>query len=71
LIVLHDLNMAALYADQVALLVGGRIQACGAPCEVLTESALSEVYRVPVHVIPHPQYGSPLVLPDGRVGGGW
>lgn len=69
LIVLHDLNLAGLYANRVALLVDGGIQACGAPSEVLTENALSSVYRVPVHVVPHPMYGSPLVLPDGRVGG--
>ncbi|MFM8322819.1 MAG: heme ABC transporter ATP-binding protein [Chloroflexota bacterium] len=68
LMVLHDLNLAGLYADRVALLANGRIQAVGAPAEVLTEHNLSQVYRVPVHVMPHPEYGSPLILPDGRGG---
>ena len=35
--------------------------------EVLTAQNLSSVYHVPVDVIPHPEYGTPLVLPDGRI----
>ena len=66
LMVLHDLNLAALYAQRVALLVDGRLQATGTAAEVLTEARLSQVYRMPVRVIPHPEYGTPLVLPDGR-----
>jgi ABC-type cobalamin/Fe3+-siderophores transport system ATPase subunit len=65
LMVLHDLNLAGLYADRVALLVEGRMRAIGRPGEVLTEAQLSAVYGIPVRVIPHPEYGSPLVLPDG------
>jgi len=65
LMVLHDLNLAGLYADRVALLVDGQLQAVGSPAEVLTEAQLSRVYQMPVRVIPHPEYGSPLVLPDG------
>ncbi len=66
LMALHDLNLAAIYADRVALLVGGRLQAIGAPAEVLTPNRLSEAYGVPVEVIRHPEYGTPLVLPDGK-----
>jgi iron complex transport system ATP-binding protein len=66
LIVLHDLNLASLNADRIALLVDGKLQAMGNPEQVLTSERLSAVYRVPVHVIPHPDYGTPLVLPDGR-----
>ncbi len=66
LTVLHDLNMASLYADRVSLLVDGKIEGTGAPAEVLTEETLSRVYHVTVHVIPHPEYGNPLILPDGR-----
>jgi ABC-type cobalamin/Fe3+-siderophores transport system ATPase subunit len=65
LMVLHDLNLAGMYADRVALLVDGRVQAIGTPNEVLTEVNLSRVYEMRVRVIPHPDYGSPLVLPDG------
>jgi len=66
LMVLHDLNLAALYADRVALMVDGRLRTIGRPDEVLTSTNLVGAYKVPVHVIPHPDYGTPLVLPDGR-----
>lgn len=67
LMALHDLNLAGLYADRIALLVGGRLKYSGSPSDVLTEPNLSAVYQVPVQVMPHPYYGSPLVLPDGRL----
>lgn len=66
LMALHDLNLAGLYADRVVMLVNGRAQFIGAPHEVLTENNLTSIYKVPVHVMPHPEYGSPLILPDGR-----
>ncbi len=66
LMVLHDLNLAGLYADRVALLAEGRLFAMGKAGEVLTAENLRAVYGVPVTVIPHPQYGTPLVLPDGH-----
>jgi iron complex transport system ATP-binding protein len=65
LMVLHDLNLAGLYAQRVALLVGGRLEATGMAAEVLTEARLSQVYDMHVRVIPHPEHGTPLVLPDG------
>jgi len=61
--VLHDLSLAAGYADIVALLDGGRIAAIGAPSEVLTAERVSAVYQYPVTVIPHPVSGTPVVLP--------
>jgi len=67
LMVLHDLNLASLYADRIAILSDGHITALGSPRQVLTEDHLTSIYRVPVHVIPHPDYGTPLILPDGRV----
>jgi iron complex transport system ATP-binding protein len=67
LMVLHDLNLASLYADEVALLVEGRVRACGSAAQVLTAQNLSAVYNIPVHVVPHPTYGCPLILPDGRL----
>jgi iron complex transport system ATP-binding protein len=66
LMVVHDLNLASLYADRVALLVAGRWRAVGAPLDVLTAENLSEAYQAPVSVIAHPVYGNPLVLPDGK-----
>jgi iron complex transport system ATP-binding protein len=66
LMVLHDLNLAGMYADRVALLVEGQLQAIGSASDVLTEERLSSVYHIPVRVIADPDYGTPLVLPDGH-----
>lgn len=62
---LHDLNLAALYSNRIALLVSGRLQAFGAPSDVLTPALLSKAYHLPLNVITHPDYGTPLILPDG------
>jgi iron complex transport system ATP-binding protein len=62
--VLHDLSLAAAYADRVAVLAGGRLRGLGTPRDVLTAALLTEVYRYPVDVVPHPRTGEPLVLPD-------
>lgn len=67
LMVLHDLNLAGLYADKIALLTAGKIHTIGTPFEVLTSQNLSSVYNVPVQVTAHPAYGTPLILPDGVV----
>ncbi|MFD5092213.1 heme ABC transporter ATP-binding protein [Amycolatopsis thailandensis] len=63
LVVLHDLGLAAAYADRVAVLSDGELAAEGTPAEVLTESLLTEVYRHPVEVLTHPRTGKPIVLP--------
>ncbi len=63
LIVLHDLNLAAAYADRIALLREGRVVACDSPTSVLTADIISDVYQTPVEVIPHPVSGSGIVLP--------
>jgi iron complex transport system ATP-binding protein len=59
---LHDLNLAAAYADRIVLLSKGRIVATGAPKEVLTESVLRPVFGPEVTVRTHPDTGAPLVL---------
>lgn len=66
LMVMHDLNLTGLYADRVALLVDGKIRAIGAPSNVITAENLIETYHIPVNILRHPEYGTPLVLPDGR-----
>ncbi|MCA9930484.1 MAG: heme ABC transporter ATP-binding protein [Anaerolineales bacterium] len=67
LMVLHDLNLAGLYANRIALLENGRLHTIGRPKDVLTTNNLSAVFHVPIQVIPHPTYDTPLVLPDGIV----
>ncbi|MFH9731021.1 heme ABC transporter ATP-binding protein [Streptomyces sp. NPDC017260] len=62
-VVLHDLSLAAAYADRVAILRAGRVAADGPPAEVLSEGLLSEVYDQSVEVLPHPRTGAVLVVP--------
>jgi iron complex transport system ATP-binding protein len=64
LVALHDLNLAAHYADRVALMVAGNIKAIGKPAEVLQPQLIEEAYCLPVQVIKHPFLDIPLVLPD-------
>lgn len=68
-IVLHDLNLAAGYADQVAVLSNGQLAAFGPPAEVLTAELLSDVYQHKFEVWPHPSTGEPVILPQ-RQGAG-
>ena len=63
LIALHDLNLAARYADRIALMVAGEIKADGEPRAVLTPELISEAYCLPVQVVKHPFMDVPLVLP--------
>ncbi|MFI6760852.1 heme ABC transporter ATP-binding protein [Micromonospora sp. NPDC050417] len=61
--VLHDLGLAAAYADRVALLSDGRLVADGPPERVLTADRLSAAYQHDIEIISHPRTGTPLVLP--------
>ncbi len=65
---MHDLNLAARYANRVALIEKGEIKAAGSPRQVLTPELLSQVYQLPVKVIPNPISDSLLVLPNGIKG---
>jgi iron complex transport system ATP-binding protein len=61
LLALHDLNLVARYSDQVILLVGGQVQAVGAPDEVLTSAYLSQAYHLPLRILPAGS-GTPLMV---------
>src|SRR5215212_2576325 len=58
---LHDLNLAALYADRLALLHEGRLLICDTPERVLTPDWLRQAYDVEAVVGRHPLYDTPLV----------
>jgi iron complex transport system ATP-binding protein len=64
--VLHDLNMAARYADHLVALTSGRIHATGTPEQVLTEESVRAVFGLDSKVIEDPTSGKPLMLPIGR-----
>lgn len=62
-VVLHDLNQAARYADHLVAMKTGRIVAEGAPADVVTEELVREVFGLECVVVPDPVTGSPLVVP--------
>lgn len=64
--VLHDLNLAARYADDLVAMAGGRLHAHGSPEAVLTEANIQTVFGLRSRVIPDPISGRPMMLPIGR-----
>ncbi|MFF3668860.1 ABC transporter ATP-binding protein [Microtetraspora malaysiensis] len=63
--VLHDLNLAARYADRLVAMRDGRVVAAGPPADVLTEELLAEVFGLNAKIITDPVAGTPLVVPIG------
>ncbi len=61
-VVLHDLNAAAIHADRIVLMHQGAVVASGRPRDVLRQDLLSEVYAQPMVVVDHPFRDCPLVL---------
>ncbi len=64
--VLHDLNLAARYADHLIAMREGRIVAAGPPPEVITEDCVRGVFGMQCRVIEDPVTGTPMVIPLGR-----
>lgn len=71
--VLHDLNLASLYAPRLVLLAGGRVVADGPPAQVLAVPILESVYGTRVMLGRHPAVETPAVhllpLEGGEAGG--
>lgn len=61
--VLHDLNLAARYADDLIVMADGRIIGHGVPRDVLTAEVVSRAFGLDSIVIPDPLTGTPLVVP--------
>ena len=64
--VLHDLNMAARYADELVAMKAGRVHATGAPHEVITADIVEEVFGLANQITTDPVSGKPMVTPIGR-----
>ncbi|MFF2482548.1 ABC transporter ATP-binding protein [Paenibacillus sp. NPDC058071] len=60
--VLHDLNLAALYCDELLVLHEGRLISQGAPEEVLDEELIRHVYGAGAEIVAHPANGMPQIL---------
>ena len=64
--VLHDLNLSARYADYLFALRKGTLIAQGKPEEVITEGLIREVFQLNCMVIQDPVSHTPFVVPKGR-----
>lgn len=61
--VLHDINLAARFADRIVALNDGTVFCDGPPQEVVTEHVMQEVFALPCSVINDPIHGKPFVIP--------
>lgn len=60
--VVHDLNLAARYADRIAVLEQGKLVCTGTPSEVLTEERVARHFQLDVDIVPHPTLGCPTII---------
>ncbi|GAB4001138.1 heme ABC transporter ATP-binding protein [Spirosoma daeguense] len=63
-VILHDLNLAAQYADQIVMLRAGRIEAIGTPQQVITVETIKHVFNLNVWLVAHPEMDCPMVIPQ-------
>ena len=63
LVISHQLNLVARFADAMVLLHGGRVAAAGRPAEVMQAATLESVYEWPLVVVRDPAVGAPALLP--------
>jgi len=67
--VLHDLQLAARYADHLVVMLDGGIHRQGPPGEVLTAAVVREAFGLDAVVVPDPVAGSPMVVPSAPAHG--
>lgn len=61
--VLHDINLACRYADELVLLKEGRIVNIGNPSEVITSDNMADVFELACDIAPDPITATPMVIP--------
>ena len=66
IMVLHDINLSARYADHIFALHTGKLVAEGTPSRVITSELIKDIFGLDSAVIPDPVSGSPMVVPKGR-----
>ncbi|MGO2518810.1 MAG: ABC transporter ATP-binding protein [Microbacterium sp.] len=64
--VLHDLNLAARYSDELVAMCAGAVHATGAPDEILTHTLVEEIFGMANQITTDPVSGKPMVTPIGR-----
>lgn len=62
IVVLHDINLAARYCDQLTALHGGRVITSGTPDDIMTPAQLQAIYGVDMSLAIHPVLGIPVAL---------
>ncbi|TFD71649.1 ABC transporter ATP-binding protein [Cryobacterium sp. Hb1] len=67
--VLHDLNLAARYADHLVVMCAGRIVANGTPAETLNADIVRKAFDLDATIVSDPVCGAPMVVPIGRFHG--
>ncbi|MFC9687571.1 ABC transporter ATP-binding protein [Kribbella sp. NPDC056951] len=65
-LVLHDLNLAARYADHLIALKDGQVAATGTPTEVITPQLVATIFNLTAQLVPDPLTNTPLVIPIPR-----
>lgn len=64
--VLHDINLSARYADYIFALRKGKLISEGSPSEIITEDLIKDVFDLDCTVISDPVSGTPFIVPQGR-----
>lgn len=62
-LVLHEINVAAAFADRIVMMRSGRVTAAGSPEDVITSARLREVFDLEADVVPAPRTGRPVCVP--------
>ena len=65
-LVLHDLNLAARYADQLVFLRDGRVHSRGAPVDLMTPELIAQVFDVDAAIMIDPVHQRPICVPRRR-----
>lgn len=65
-LVLHDLNLAARYADQLVFVAGGKVRERGAPEVMMRADLIAEVFNVAAEIIIDPVHQRPICIPHRR-----
>ena len=64
--VLHDINLSARYADHIIALQKGKLVDQGEPSKVITSKLIKDIFELDCTVVSDPVSGSPMVIPKGR-----